>query len=96
MVSSAKVSPAFADILDNFDGDETIRTYADLLTAPARIFKDKRQVEAVRAARAQAQQSQQQQLQAGMEARAAVEGAKTMSQTDVGGGMNLLQSMIGG
>jgi len=95
MVSSAKVSPAFADILDNFDGDETIRTYADLLTAPARIFKDKRAVEALRAQRAQAQQSQQQQLQAGMEARAAVEGARTMSQTDVGGGMNLLQSMIG-
>jgi hypothetical protein len=96
MVSSAKISPTFAEILDNFDGDETIRTYADLLTAPARIFRDKNEVAQIRAQRAQAAKQQQDAAEQGMAARAAVEGAKTMSDTDVGGGMNLLSSLIGG
>lgn len=96
MVASAKVSPAFADVLDNIDGDEAIRMYGELLTTPAKIFKDKRVVAQARTDRAAAMKNQQEGAQAGVEARAAVEGAKTMSETDVGGGNNMLQSILGG
>lgn len=95
MVASAKVSPAFAEILDNIDGDEALREYGELLTAPAKIFKSKKNVAMIRQQRAQQQQSEQAGAQAGLEARAAVEGAKTMSDTDVGGGNNMLQSILG-
>lgn len=95
MVASAKVSPAFAEVLDNIDGDQALRTYGELLTTPALIFRDKRAVAQIRAQRQQAAaQAQGEVAQAG-EARAAVEGAKTMSQTDVGGGNNMLTSILG-
>jgi len=82
--------------LDNIDGDETLRDYGDLLTAPAKIFRDKKAVAAMRQQRAQAQAAANQNANAGLEARAAVEGAKTMSDTDVGGGNNMLQAVLGG
>ncbi len=96
MVASAKVSPAFADILDNIDGDETLRDYGDLLTAPNKIFRDKRLVAQIRQARDKARQTEAQNANAGLEARAAVEGAKTMSETDVGGGNSMLSAILGG
>lgn len=95
MVASAKVSPAFANVLDNIDGDEALREYGELLTTPHKIFKSRDVVAKERAARAAQQQQEQAGAQAGMEARAAVEGAKTMSQTDVGGGANMLSSILG-
>lgn len=79
------------DVLDNLDTDETIREYADMLGAPAKLVNSEQQVASIRAARAKAQQQQQVMEQS----LAAVEGAKNLSQTDVGGGQNALALMAG-
>ena len=63
-----------------------------LLAVPPKLIRSDAEVAAIQAARA-AQAQQQQALQASM---AAVQGAKTLSETDVGGGINALQAMTGG
>ena len=55
------------------------------------VIRDLKQIAAIRANREQAQQTQAA-LQVGT---AAAQGAQTLSQTDVGGGQNALQAMIG-
>jgi hypothetical protein len=84
-------APAMADVLDNIDPDATIREYAELVDVTTKIFRNKSQVDQMRQQRAQAQQAQQQ----AQTAMAAVQGAQTLSQTEVGGGTNALQSMLG-
>ena len=79
------------EVLDKFDIDDTIDEYAEMLGTPPRILLSQDQVDAKRKARAQ-QQQQQTALQNSM---AAVQGAQTLSQTDVGGGINALQAMVG-
>jgi len=84
-------APAMADVLDNIDPDATIREYAELVDVTTKIFRSKGQVDQMRQQRAQAQQAQQQ----AQTAMAAVQGAQTLSQTEVGGGTNALQAMLG-
>lgn len=79
------------DILDKLNADETIDIYADKLGAPAAIVVSDDQVKKVRADRAAMQQRQRMVEQAGQLA----EGAKTLSETDVGGGQNALQAVLG-
>ncbi len=79
------------DIMDSLDADEALREYSDMVGAPPKIVVDPRKVAQLRAARAQ-QQQQQLALQSGL---AAAQGAKTLADTDVGGGMNALQRMTG-
>lgn len=79
------------DILDNLDEDEGIREYGDLLHVPAKLIKDKRSVAKVRQVRAQ----QQQQADLLQQTVAGAKGAKDLSETNVGGGMNVLQMMMG-
>ena len=86
--SLAGVNP---QIMDKIDADEALDEYATLLGAPSRIIVPSEQVAAIRAARAKQQQQQQQQANA----LAAVQGAKTLSETDAGGGQNALQRMTG-
>ena len=77
--------------LDKLNLDEMIDEYADdLCVSPKNIVTDD-QVALVRAQRAKAAQQQQAQSNA----MAAAQGAQTMSQTDVGGGQNALQMMMG-
>ena len=78
--------------LDNLDMDEMVDTYADLLGVDAKVVRATAQVAQIRQGRAQQMQAQQM-AQTGM---AAVQGAQTLSQTDVGGGQNALQMMMGG
>jgi hypothetical protein len=78
--------------LDNVDLDETVREYADYLGVTQKLIVAKQKRDAERRQRAQqAQAAQQAQM-----AMAAVQGAKTLSDTDVGGGQNALQKIIGG
>jgi hypothetical protein len=65
--------------LDNLDEDEAVASYGDLVGAPLKLIKTKDRVEQERMARAEAMMAQQQQEQAG----AAVEAAKSLSQTSM-------------
>lgn len=80
------------DILDKLDPDQTIDEYAAALGVTPKIVVGDDRVAEMRAERArQAQVAQAAQLGMG-----AVQGAKTLSETDVGGGANALQVMLGG
>jgi hypothetical protein len=79
------------DILDNLNPDETIDEYADALGVSPKILVDPRIVAAQRKQREQ----EKQMAQAAQVAGAAAQGAETLSNTDVGGGKNALQMMLG-
>lgn len=80
------------DIIDNLDGDETIDIYAEQLNVDPKVVRALKDVMAIRQQRAQEQQAAAA-LQVGT---AAAEGAKTLSDTNVGGGQNALERMLGG
>lgn len=86
-----RVAALDPDIMDNIDQDEMITEYGEQMTVPHKIFRDKAQVAAIRQ---QKQQAKQQAAQMQMTT-AAVQGAQTLSQTDIGGGQNALQRIIG-
>lgn len=88
---AGNVSAVNPGVLDNIDFDEMIDEYADLLGIPAKIIVPYAKVLQTRAQRAK-QQEQASMMQATM---ASVQAAQTMSQTDVGGGINALQAMLG-
>lgn len=80
------------DILDNLDTDSTMHIYVDALGADPRILHTDEERDASRArAAAEKQQAQMAQM-----AQMGAQGAQTLSQTDVGGGKNALESMLGG
>lgn len=79
------------DIMDNLDSDETIQVYSDMLAADPRIMRDPTRVAAIRKQRLE----QEQAMQAMQMTDAGAKAAKTMSETDTGGGANLLQNIIG-
>jgi Bacteriophage head to tail connecting protein len=86
------ISGAHPEALDTIDWDETINTYADLLLVPPKVLTDARTLAALRKNRAQ-----QQQMQNALPALdTSANAAKTLSQTDVGGGQNALQQMFSG
>lgn len=79
------------DVIDNLDTDAIIDTYADLLNVPPHVLNAIKKVIDIRTARNKMAQ-QQAALQTGA---AAAQGAQTLSQTDVGGGQNALQRVLG-
>lgn len=78
-------------VSDLWSRDEWVEEYADGLMLSKRILNSPEKVASLRDARAKAAQQQQ---QAGA-AQAAIQGAQTLSQTDVGGGANALSLMLG-
>lgn len=88
---AGSVSAVNPGVLDNIDFDEMIDEYADLLGVPAKLIVPYAKVLQIRSQRAK----QQQQAAAMQNSMAAVQGAQTLSQTDVGGGINALQAMLG-
>jgi hypothetical protein len=80
------------EVLDVLDADETVVEYADMLGVSSKILLSPDKVAAIRDARAK----QQQQQAAMQQSLAAVQGAQVLSKTEVGGGRNALQQMIGG
>ncbi|MGH8336658.1 MAG: portal protein, partial [Gammaproteobacteria bacterium] len=82
----------FPDSIDNIDEDEAVKYYADALSVEPAIIRSTAQVIDIRTKKAKDQQMQ-------AAAGAAATGAQTaqvLSQTDVGGGQNALQLMMGG
>ncbi len=79
------------EVLDNIDFDDAIDRYADMLGVPPSIIKATVEVMQLRKERAKQQQAQQ----AMGTAMAAADGAKTLSETDLGGGQSALSMMLG-
>ena len=84
----AGVDPA---VMDNIDIDYALDKYSSLMNNDPKIIRSPEQLAEIRLRRQQEQQAQQQAEQA--EKMAA--GAKTLSETQVGGGQNALQQMLG-
>lgn len=82
-------------VLDNIDKDAFIRKYADYMTVSPGIMRPPEAVAKIRKDRARQEAQAQQTALAAQAGTDAVEGAKTLSQTDVGGGQNALQLMLG-
>jgi hypothetical protein len=72
--------------------DQILRDYGRDIGVPARGMNSQADVEMMK----QAQQAQRDAQQAAVEGQVLVDSAKTLSETDVGGGANALQQMIGG
>jgi hypothetical protein len=85
------ISAAVPEVLKIPDWDELIRSYGLDIGVSAKSMRSREDVQADIDAQ-KANEAAQQQGQAGL---AAVEGAKTLSETDVGGGANALQQILG-
>ena len=79
-------------VMDNIDFDEAVDEYSNLLNNSPKIIRSPEALAQIRKQRADAQAQQQQ----AAIAQQLSQGAKNLSQTDVGGGQNALQSMLGG
>lgn len=77
-------------VMDNLDADTAIEHYAELLNVPPDIVRALAVVQAIRNQQAQAQQ----QAAALTTAATLAAGAKTMSETQVGGGQSALQQVL--
>jgi hypothetical protein len=82
-------------VMDNIDVDFAIEKYSSLLNNDPRMIRSPQALQQIRQQRAQAQQ-QEQQAQMADRAQKLATGAKTLSETDVGGGRNALEAMTGG
>lgn len=78
-------------VVDNVDIDFSLDKYSELLQNDPRIIRSPQALQAIRMRRQQ--QAEQQQRAEQAEKMAA--GAKTLSETDVGGGQNMLQKSMG-
>lgn len=79
------------EVADKIDADQIMDEAASVLGVPNRLVVTDEKVEALRKARADAQHAQEQ----GAAGLASVQGAKLLSETDVGGGQNALQAALG-
>ena len=79
------------EVMDNIDTDEAIDQYSSLLNNSPKIIRSPEALQQIRTDRAKQQQMAQ---QAAM-AQQLSQGAKNLSGTDVGGGQNALQAMLG-
>jgi hypothetical protein len=82
-------------VMDNIDIDFAIEKYSSLLNNDPRMIRAPDQLKQIRDQRAQ-QQAQAQQSEAADRAQKLAAGAKTLSETSVGGGENALERMMGG
>jgi len=92
MAQLGNLSAVRPEVLDNIDFNEFARQYADILHVPPKLVVDAAKVEQIQRQRAQQMQQQQQPAQVSDLAKS----AKVLSDTQVGGGQNALQRMMGG
>lgn len=88
---AGSIAGAKPEVLDKLDADTAVDRYAEDIGAPADIIVGEDEVKKIRAQR----QLEQQQAAAAARAQQLAEGAKTLSQTEVGGGRNALQAVTG-
>lgn len=80
------------DVMDNYKVDDIVEEYGTELNVPPHLIRAMKDIAAIRAARTQAQQ----QAAALNTTQTLAQAGQTLSQTDVGGGKNALQSVLGG
>jgi hypothetical protein len=80
--------------MDNIDTDFALAKYSTLMNNDPRLIRSPAQLQQIRQQRAQAQQQEQQNAMADRAQKLSA-GAKNLSDVDVGGGKNALQSMLG-
>lgn len=92
MATVGNLVAAYPEARDKVDADALVDEYADLLNVTRRILRTPQALAQLRGQRAQQQQ------QAAMVAatQAAVQGAETLSNVDVGGGQSAMAAMAGG
>jgi hypothetical protein len=95
LATAGNMMAADPEIMDNFDLDETIREYGELMSAPHKIFKDRAAMQQKRDERRKQQAQQQQEAQAQAHIGQAAQTAKVMSDTPVGGASSALDLMMG-
>lgn len=86
------ISPVQPQVLEVVNWDELVRNYARDLGVPSRNLNEPEVVQQRFAQQAEAQASEQAMAEAGV----AVDAAQQLSATDVGGGANALQMLLGG
>ena len=79
------------DAMDNIDTDYSLEKMSSLLNNDPKMIRSDKELATIRAARAK----QNQQAQQAAIAQQLSQGAKNLSQTDVGGGQNALAAMLG-
>jgi hypothetical protein len=89
--SLAGIDPA---IVDKIDLDYAFERYSFLMNNDPRLIRSKEEVDQIRQGRAK-QQAQQAAAQQADTAQKMAGGAKTLSETDIGGGQNALAMMMG-
>lgn len=77
-------------VLDNFNLDEVMTGYSAMMSVPPTMMNTPETREKLR----QARQQQEAQAASAQTAMAAVKGAKTLSETEVGGGKSALENML--
>jgi len=82
-------------VKNNIDENATIRNFLDDINFPKKNLRAPEQVAAMAKAMAQAQAQALKNQQAAQLAGTAVQGAKALSETDVGGGQNALAALLG-
>jgi hypothetical protein len=82
-------------VMDNIDLDATLEIYSNLMNNNPKMIRSPDQLMQIRKQR-QEQQQQQEQMAQAEKAEKLAGGAKTLSETDLGGGQNALQMMLGG
>jgi Xaa-Pro aminopeptidase len=80
--------------MDNIDTDFALQKYSNLMNNDPRMIRSPQAVEKIRKARQEQAEAQQQAAQA-EQAQKLAAGAKNLSETDLGGGKNALQQMMG-
>ena len=88
-------SESIRRVMDNIDVDFAIEKYSTLMNNDPKMIRSPEEVQKIRVYGKQAQAAQQQAMQAEQASQLAA-GAKTLSETDLGGGKSALQQMMGG
>lgn len=81
-------------VMDNIDIDFALQKYSNLMNNDPRIMRSPEAVQQIRQQRLQEKQQQEAAMQAEQASKLAT-GAKTLSETDLGGGRTALQQMMG-
>ena len=82
-------------VMDNLDLDFAIAKYSTLMNNDPKLIRSPDQLAQIRQQREQ-QAQQQQQMAMAERASKLAEGAKTLSETDIGGGQNIMSAIMGG
>jgi hypothetical protein len=81
--------------MDNIDVDFAVGKYSNLMNNDPRLIRSPEALAEIRKQRQQQAAQQQQAMQAEQASKMAA-GAKTLSETDIGGGQNAMAAMLGG